>query len=128
MATTRDIGIDVAAPSRACDDPHCPFHGGLAVRGHIIDGQVVSAKMERSVVVRREYLFRNEKYERFEKRTSRYTAHHPPCIPLKEGDLVKIMECRPISKTKQFVVIEARKGELAIRGEDASIAAEEESA
>jgi len=119
--SARNIGIDVQAPSRECNDPHCPFHGGLSVRGHIIDGKVVSAKMERSCVVKREYVRYVPKYERYEKRTSRYAAHHPPCIDLKPGYLVRIMECRPISKTKSFVVVEARAGAAEIYGQDYTV-------
>jgi ribosomal protein S17 len=46
------------------------------------------------------------KYERYEKRKSAVKAHNPPCINAKEGNVVKIMECRPLSKTKNFVIIE----------------------
>lgn len=116
--SARNIGIDVQSPQKECADPHCPFHGGLSVRGQIIDGKVVSTKMERSVVVKREYLRYVPKYERYEKRTSRYAAHHPPCIDLRAGYEVRIMECRPISKTKAFVVVEARRGSLDIMGQD----------
>ncbi|MHB8604265.1 MAG: 30S ribosomal protein S17 [Thermoplasmatota archaeon] len=114
----RDIGVDVEAPARDCADPHCPFHGGFPVRGQEIDGQVLSTKMEHSAVVEREYLRYIPKFERYEKRTSRYTAHQPQCIDLAPGDIVRIMECRPISKTVKFVVIEAKKGALKIEGED----------
>lgn len=101
----RDIGVDVPPPDRECQDPNCPFHGNLPVRGQIIEGVVVSTKMQKTVVVQRERLRYIPKYERYEKRTSRYFAHHPPCIDLEVGDLVKIMECRPLSKHKSFVVI-----------------------
>ena len=47
-----------------------------------------------------------DKYERFEKRSTRIAAHIPDCINGKTGDSVKIMECRPLSKTKKFVVVE----------------------
>jgi small subunit ribosomal protein S17 len=120
MAKARDIGVDVAAPTQECTDPHCPFHGGFSVRGQIIDGQVVSTRMERSARVQREYLRYSPKYERYEKRTSNYTAHAPPCLNVQLGDLVKIMECRPLSKTKSFVVIEAKRGSLKIEAEDAT--------
>lgn len=116
----RDIGVDVAAPSAECTDPHCPFHGGFSVRGQIIDGQVVSTKMERSARVQREYLRYVPKYERYEKRTSSYNVHAPPCLGVQPGDRVKIMECRPLSKTVSFVVIEAKRGELRLAGEDAT--------
>lgn len=128
MAQARDIGIDVKPPTAACTDTQCPFHGTLPVRGQTIDGQIISSKMERSVVVQREYLRYIAKYERFEKRTSKYTAHLPPCLPAQVGDLVTIMECRPLSKTKNFVVIEARRGALRITGMDYTVEGEAETA
>ncbi|MEM2943329.1 MAG: 30S ribosomal protein S17 [Methanomassiliicoccales archaeon] len=104
----RDIGIDVKLPETRCNDVNCPFHGRLSVRGQILDGTVVSAKMDKTVVVEREYLRYIKKYERYEKRTSRISAHCPPCLGVKVGDKVKIIECRPLSKTVAFVVIEKR--------------------
>ncbi len=47
-----------------------------------------------------------KKYERYEKRTSMYHAHCPPCMHLTAGDTVRIAECRPLSKTVSFVTIE----------------------
>lgn len=32
--------------------------------------------------------------------------HNPDCVNAKEGEVVKIMECRPLSKTKNFVIIQ----------------------
>jgi len=104
----RDIGIDVKEPDRECDDVNCPFHGKLPVRGQIIEGVVVSDKAEKTVVVQRAYMKKIRKYERYEKRRSKIHAHNPPCIAAKAGDVVKIMECRPLSKTKSFVVVEKR--------------------
>ncbi len=108
MSEVRDIGIDVKAPSATCEDNHCPFHGKLPVRGQIINGVVVSVKMNGSAVVERNYLKYDHKYERFEKRTRRYTAHNPPCLEIVAGDKVRIMECRPLSKTVSFVIVEKR--------------------
>ncbi len=104
----RDIGIDVRAPEKACEDPNCPFHGSLPVRGQIIEGEVVSDRAPKTVVVVRSYLKKIAKYERYEKRRSKIHAHNPPCINARVGDMVKIAECRPLSKTKSFVVIEKR--------------------
>lgn len=100
------IGIDVKEPSKQCQDPHCPFHGHLKVRGRVFEGVVVTDKMEKSVVVKRDYVRLIPKYERYEKRSSKITAHNPECIGAKSGDKVKIIECRPLSKTKTFVVVE----------------------
>lgn len=102
----RDIGIDVKIPDKECTDKKCPFHGKLSVRGQIIEGTVVSDKMNESVVVMRERLWYLKKYERYEKRRSKYLAHNPPCINAKIGDFVKIAECRPLSKHISFTVIE----------------------
>jgi small subunit ribosomal protein S17 len=38
-------------------------------------------------------------------------AHSPPCLEVREGDRVKIAECRPISKEVAFVVVEKMTGE-----------------
>jgi small subunit ribosomal protein S17 len=65
--------------------------------------------MDRSIVVGREYLHYIPKYERYEKRKSRYMAHSPSCLEIKVGDKVKIMECRPISKLKSYVAIEVKR-------------------
>ena len=105
----RDIGYDVKSPEKECNDPKCPFHGTLPVRGKILQGKVVSAKMQGSIVVERNYLHYVPKYERHERRHSRISAHSPSCMEVKKGNVVKIAECRPISKTKHFVVIEKIK-------------------
>src|SRR6266581_9502934 len=60
----RDIGIDVPKPTRSCEDVHCPFHGTLPVRGQSFEGKVVSTRMQRSVVVERQYTRFIRKYER----------------------------------------------------------------
>ena len=102
----KDIGLNVKAPEHECTDPLCPFHGQLSVRGQVLDGTVVSAKMSKTVVVQREYLKRDLKYDRYMKRRAKLHAHNPPCVNAKEGDRVVIAECRPLSKTKTFVVVE----------------------
>jgi small subunit ribosomal protein S17 len=93
-------------PQSTCEDVNCPFHGTLSVRGRSMDGIVVSDRMQKSVVVRIEYTRYFPKYERYARMNSRITAHNPPCIDARRGDRVKIAECRPISKTKSFVVVE----------------------
>jgi small subunit ribosomal protein S17 len=71
-----------------------------------MDGTVVSDKAARTVVVQREYLKYVSKYERHEKRKSKLHAHNPDCIAAKIGDRVRLAECRPLSKTKTFVVVQ----------------------
>ena len=106
----RDIGIDVAAPKRnpAPGDQKNPFNGTLKVRGSVIVGTVVSARMQATAIVEKQHERTVQKYERIEKRTRRYAAHVPSNIDVKAGDEVVIAECRPLSKTVNFVVVENR--------------------
>ena len=106
--TGRDLGVGVPVPEKPCKDKFCPFHGKLSVRGQIIEGNVVSDKMGITVVVEREIRRIIPKYQRYEKRRKRYSAHNPPCLNTRVGDKVKIMECRSLGKTVSFVVIEKR--------------------
>ena len=93
-------------PKKSCADIDCPFHGTLPVRGRGLDGVVISAKMDKTAVIRRDYLHYVPKFKRYERRHSHIPAHNPPCLKAKEGDKVKIAECRPLSKTVAFVIVE----------------------
>lgn len=78
----------------------------IGTRGRTFQGIVVSDKMQKTVTVqwiRKKYL---KKFERYAKKRTKVKAHNPPEINAKEGDLVTIKECRPISKTKKFIVTE----------------------
>lgn len=89
-----------------CSDKNCPIHGHLKVHGREFVGLVTSDKMLRTVVVSWSRRLFVSKFERYEKKMSKVNAHNPECLNAKKGDLVKIMETRPLSKTKNFVVIE----------------------
>ena len=97
---------EIPKPKIECNDRNCPFHGTLRVRGRILEGIVISDKMDKTVIVRRDYLKYIPKYKRYERRHSHIPAHNPPCINARVDDRVKIAECRPISKTVSFVVIQ----------------------
>ncbi|MDD9953978.1 MAG: 30S ribosomal protein S17 [Candidatus Woesearchaeota archaeon] len=74
----------------------------LSTRGRTFTGTVVSDKMAKTVTVewpRRKYV---KKYQRYEKRRTRVKAHDE--LGAKKGDRVEIMETRPLSKTKHFIV------------------------
>jgi small subunit ribosomal protein S17 len=100
------MSLTFKKPKKSCDDRNCPFHGSLPVRGRIFEGSVATAKMDKTVIVKRDYLHYIPKYMRYERRHSRLPSHNPPCIDVKEGDRVIIAECRPVSKTVSFVVVE----------------------
>jgi len=100
------MSLTFKKPKKTCDDINCPFHGELPIRGRVLEGVVVSSKMDKTVVVERDYLFYIPKFMRYERRRSRIPSHNPPCVDAKEGDRVVIAESRPVSKTVSFVVVE----------------------
>jgi small subunit ribosomal protein S17 len=102
----RNIGISVSPPRKSCNDRLCPFHGSLSVRGKLFTGTVISAKAKKMVVVAREYPRPVTKYKRYERSRSKMHAYLPECMEASEGFQVRIAECRRLSKTISFVVIE----------------------
>jgi len=113
----KDIGLGFKTPKEAISgtyiDKKCPFTSNVTIRGRILKGVVKSTKMKRTVVLRRDYLHYIPKYNRYEKRHKNLPAHCSPAFRVKEGDLVTVGECRPLSKTVCFNVI---KIESAARG------------
>jgi small subunit ribosomal protein S17 len=103
---TKKTGTKGKMPSQSCDDKYCPFHGTLNVKKRSFVGKVISAKSHKTVTVEWERRVMIPKYERKEKRRTKVHAHSPPCIGAKTGDMVKIIETRPLSKTKNFVIVE----------------------
>ena len=103
--TKTSIGVEVEPPKGACSGRNCPWHGNIPVRGRVFEGVVKSAKAKNTAVVEWGYHFYVTKFERSERRKSSVSAHNPECIRAKEGDKVTIAECRPLSKTKSFVVV-----------------------
>lgn len=105
----KNIGIMVSPPRRTCDNEFCPFHGQLSIRGRSFSGTVESNKAAKMIVVTREYPQKVSKYKRFQRSKSKVHAFLPECIDVEEGRPVKVAECRPLSKTISFVVIEGVK-------------------
>ena len=83
----------------ASADKKCPFTGEVSIRGRILTGLVVSTKMHRTLILRREYLHFVPKYARYEKRHKNVAAHVSPAFRVEEGDQVTVGQCRPLSKT-----------------------------
>ena len=71
----------------------------------ILQGTVISAKNSKTVSIRVERKFRHILYKKIVKKSAKYVAHdaRDDC---KLGDKIRIKECRPISKTKSWIVIE----------------------
>lgn len=158
---TKEVGLGFKTPKEAkvgtYVDKKCPFTGNVAIRGRILKGIVVSTKMTRTLIIRRDYLHWISKYKRcvpracmaavclwvssgrvilpacaannnwrvyaradlmtllhptqrtysFEKRHKNLAAHCSPAFPqIKEGDIVTVGQCRPLSKTVRFNVLQ----------------------
>jgi len=70
----------------------------------VLTGTVVSDKMDKSVVVRVERTVRHRVYKKYIRRHKRYHAHDPK-NECKVGDIVQIVESRPLSRTKRWRVM-----------------------
>ncbi len=67
-------------------------------------GTVVSDKMQNTAVVAVSRYVKHPKYKKFMKKTAKFSAHNPG-NKAKEGDMVTIRSCRPLSKTKHFEIV-----------------------
>lgn len=74
----------------------------MSIRGRILSGRVISTKMQRTIIIRREYLHYVPKYNRYERRHSNLPVHVSPAFRVALGDEVVVGQCRPLSKTVTF--------------------------
>jgi small subunit ribosomal protein S17 len=70
----------------------------------VLQGVVVSDKADKTISVRVERRIMHPLYKKFIRRSKKYSAHDPE-NSRKIGDLVRIQECRPISKSKRWEVL-----------------------
>ncbi|KAF1998786.1 40S ribosomal protein-like protein S11 [Amniculicola lignicola CBS 123094] len=105
----KDVGLGFRTPKTAIEgsyiDKKCPFTGMVSIRGRILTGTVVSTKMHRTLIIRREYLHFIPKYSRYERRHKNVACHVSPAFRVEPGDQVVVGQCRPLSKTVRFNVL-----------------------
>jgi small subunit ribosomal protein S17 len=93
----------------------------------VVTGTVVSDKMEKTIVVRRDRKVLHPLYKKYVRRSTRFTAHDADNTA-HMGDEVEIVQTRPISKTKRWrlvrVLREAPRGDVVTGTEDAEIPSE----
>jgi len=92
--------------SENCGDRNCHVHGNLKARGRTFEGIVIK-KFPKRIVIEFERMVYVRKYERYSKSRTKIHAWIPACME-KEifvGDLIKVQECRPLSKIVHFVVV-----------------------
>jgi len=70
----------------------------------ILQGVVVSGKQDKTIVVRVERRLMHPIYKKFIRRSKKYSAHDEGNTA-KAGDVVRIRECRPISKNKTWELV-----------------------
>jgi len=108
--TDKDRKEAAKQTSSECKDLQCPIHGELSARGKIFEGKVISVHNKR-IAIEIERVIYIPKYERYAYKKSKIHARLPDCLngKIKIGDIVKIQECRPLSKIIHSVVMEKIK-------------------
>merc|ERR1712118_530556 len=109
----KSVGLGFKIPTKAREgryiDKKCPFTGQVSIRGKILRGVVHRTFMKNPITIRRDYLHYITKYRRYEKRHKMISAHCAPCFDARPGDEVMIGECRPLTKTVRFNVLEVHE-------------------
>ena len=102
---TRDIGIKVPEPTENIEenDKKNPFNGTL------FQGKVIKSKAKNTVVLEKESPTYYSKFKRYARSKNSIHAHVPSNIEVNEGDIVIAAECRPLSKSVSFVVVEVKE-------------------
>ena len=81
----------------------------LRMHGRTFIGTVIKDVFHKTTTIEFPRQVYNSKYERFQKRRTRIKVHIPDGFSIKKGDIIKIVETRPISKTKNFIALEIIK-------------------
>ena len=84
-------------------------------RGHKKErvGEVISNKMTKTIVVRVQRRFPHPEFKKVVTQYSKFYAHDEKSVA-KVGDLVRIQECRPLSKMKRWRLVEVERNAEAI--------------
>ena len=72
----------------------------------ILEGIVTSDKTDKTITVEVERRYKHPMYKKYIRKNDKYAAHDP-ANQYKEGDRARIIECRPISKNKRWIVVDA---------------------
>ena len=97
---------ETAIAEAVCNDKNCHIHGNLKIRGKVFEGKVIK-KFPKRIAIEFERMVYVRKYERYSKSKTKIHARLPDCMSEKihVGDLIKVGECRPLSKIIHFVVL-----------------------
>jgi len=107
---TRNIGLPVKETNKKSveNETSNPFNGSLSIRGKLFEGIVINAKAKGTAVIQKESPVYFKKFKRFGRSKSTIHAHIPSNLNVQKGDYVVAAECRPISKSVSFVIVEVK--------------------
>ena len=105
----KNIGLNLEVPKEKCDDKKCPFHGEVNVKPETFVGKVIKEDVGRTATIEWSRNIQIKKYERKAKKRSRLRVHNPPCLKVEIGDEVMAARTRPLSQTKNFVIVKIMK-------------------
>ena len=81
---------------------------GKRMPKRILKGKVIRNKSEKTIIVDVESTYMHKKYKKFLRKNKKFAVHDEENVS-KIGDVVQIIESRPISKTKKFVLFNEKK-------------------
>jgi small subunit ribosomal protein S17 len=107
---TKNIGLPVNEPNKEAveNESNNPFNGSLTIRGKLFEGVVINAKAKGTAVIQKESPVYFKKFKRFGRSKNKIHAHIPSNLNVQKGDYVVAAECRPISKSVSFVIVEVK--------------------
>ena len=107
---TRNIGLPVNEPKKKSvkNETNNPFNGSLSIRGKLFEGIGINAKAKGTAVIQKESPIYFTKFKRFGRSKNKIHAHIPSNLNIQVGDYVVAAECRPISKSVSFVIVEVK--------------------
>ena len=103
--------LGVKAPKKKCTDQKCPFHGQLNVKPEVFRGVIIKKDVNHSATLEWKRIHNVPKYERYQIRRSRLRVHNPACIDAQIGEEVMVAKTRPLSKSKNHVILQIIKEE-----------------
>lgn len=109
--------LGMPMPEKSCTENKCPYHGSLNVKNELFRGKVIKRDTSRSATLEWHKSVFVPKYERYEIRRYRLRVHNPVCLDAQIGDVVVAAKTRPLSKTKNHVVMQ-----VTVRGEGVVVA------
>ena len=80
----------------------------MTIRGKLFEGIVINAKAKKTVVIQKDLPIYFTKFKRYGRGKNKIHAHVPSNLNVEEGDHVVAAECRLISKSVSFVVVEVK--------------------